>query len=150
MDCLRGSRINQIEIADDFYGAYEHCFCPHEGQIRAIPGFVNGLFAAELYFKLLLGEKAETLKGCRGHNLLFLYNLLESSAKSSLGSVAATGGHKLEELLKIIGDGFIAWRYIFEGKKKKFGGKWPFEYTEAFLDCYLPKLKEMAHEKMGH
>ena len=40
------------------------------------------------------------------------------------------------------------WRYIFEDDNDNFGNGRPFEYSEYFLNTYLPVLKEMAHKSM--
>ena len=148
MKYLRDSKIQQIEIADDFCEAYERCFRPYQGRISAIPGFVNGLFAAELYLKLLVGDKAKTLKGKERHSLFLLYKLLEGDEKSSLESVMSDNRYKLEELLRNIADGFVVWRYFYEDGNENFGDGHPFEYTEVFLSSCLPKLSEMARKKV--
>ena len=154
MKYLRGCEIKQNEIADDFYEAYRRCFEAKNPkvdefgikvyEIVSVPGFVNGLFACELYLKCLLGDKLSQISKTRTHNLKSLYNKLDNDTKKILKDVQIDPKYKLEDLLKNIGNGFIAWRYIFEDGNEKFGDKHPFEYTEYFLKVYLPILKQLC------
>lgn len=150
MKYIRGCKITQLDVADDFYDAYKICFNTGSNRIYSIPGFVNGLFACELYLKILVGNKADSLKGNDRHNLNFLYELLEPCQKERLKSVYIDKRYNLEDLLKNIGEGFKEWRYIYEDDNEDFGDKYPFEYTEVFLKHYLEELSKMAHEKQVH
>lgn len=147
MKYLRGSKISQIDIADDFYDAYKICFSTGSNRIYAIPGFVNGLFACELYLKIMIGNKIQNLHGKDRHNLYSLYCLLEDSEKDILKSVKSDKDFPFEELLKNVGDGYINWRYLYEEGNEGFGQGKPFLYTEIILENYLPTLKMMAHTK---
>lgn len=143
MKYIRGCVINQIEIADYFYEAYKRCMKPDkDNHIVAIPAFVNGLFASELYLKVLLGDKEKNIKN---HNLKKLYESLDEKYIEELKSIKCDSRYTLESLLDNIGDGFIMWRYIFEDDNDNFGNGRPFEYSEYFLNAYLPVLKDMAH-----
>ena len=154
MKYIRGCKINQKECADDFYEAYQRCL---EGKnpvvdgnrtiykIVAIPAFVNGFFACELYFKYLIGDK---LIEKTGHNLKRLYNKLDNSYKDKLKKLDDKS-YKIEELLKEIGNGFKNWRYIYEDGNEDFGHDYPFLYSEKFLEIYLPIIKQLADEKYG-
>ena len=154
MNFIRGSKITEIEIADDFYEAYKRCFesknqitdeYSHEcSSIVAIPGFVNGLFACELYFKILLKDK---IKCMHTHNLKELFEELDSKSKEYLQSINNDSSYTLEDLLNQIGDGFKMWRYIFENESNSFGSGRPFEYSQIFLNKYLHLLKQMAVDK---
>jgi len=156
MKYLRGCKIELLDIADDFYEAYLRCF---EGknhhqdeygrivsEIVAVPGFVNGLFASELYFKYLLGDKVNRIKGKDRHNLNILFNYLDDSIRSELLSIKIEDEYSLDKLLLNIGNGFIQWRYIFEEGNEKFGEHYPFLYTEKFLNLYLTAIKRICHE----
>ena len=147
MKYLRGNLINQIDIADDFYEAYERCSKSDEnGHHISIPAFANGLFACELYLKLMLGDNISLVKKNERHNLCKLFNALDESAKKELQTVKCDSGYTLESLLSDIGDGFVVWRYIFEDGNESFGEGKPFEYSDYFLKKYLPVLKRIAHE----
>lgn len=147
MKYLRGSEIKQIEIAEDFYEAYQRCFkSDQNNHIVAIPGFANGMFACEIYFKLLVGDRISCLKGKEKHNLKKLFDILDDEKKAELKSIKIDPRYTLEGLLGLIGDGFIEWRYIYEKGNESFGGLHPFEYTEAFIQTYLPAIKEMAEK----
>lgn len=154
MKNMRNCIVNQKEIADDFYEAYRRCF---EGKnlhrdeygrmvssIVAIPGFVNGLFACELYFKFLLGNKVNQLKGKDRHNLKSLFYILDESYKKELSSVKCDPRYTLDGLLSDIGEGFISWRYLFEDGNENFGQGRPFEFTEYFLKTYLQFIEKIA------
>lgn len=147
MKYIRGCKITQLIVADEFYYAYKICFNTGTSRIYSIPGFVNGLFACELYLKILVGKKVNKLEKNERHNLNLLYNLLEPCQKEKLKSVPIDKRYLLEDLLKNIGDGFKEWRYIYEDDNEDFGDKHPFEYTEVFLEYYLEELSKMAHEK---
>lgn len=145
MKYLRGQIIKQIDIADDFYEAYRWCFNTGANRIYGVPGFVKGVFACELYLKILVGDKAKALKGKERHNLYALYRLLDKTEKEKLNSVSNGNDLNLEELLKSIGHGFIDWRYIYEDGNEDFGDNHLFLYTEVFLNGLLPPIKAMAH-----
>jgi len=154
MKYLRGCLIEQKELADAFYEAYERCFEEKNthideynrivSHIVAIPGFVNGLFACELYFKYLLGNKVNNLEVKDRHNLKSLFDNLDDTFKNELNHVKCDSRYTLEGLLESIGDGFVKWRYIFEDGNESFGNDYPFEYTEYFLETYLPIIKTIA------
>ena len=153
MKFLRGCPVNQKEIADDFYEAYERCFESKDNHreivshIVAIPGMVNGLFAFELYLKYLLGDNLKKLKRKERHNLRCLFNVLDDSYKLKLNRVECDQRYTLDGLLSNIGNGFIKWRYIYEDGNEKFGNDRPFEFTEYFLKTYLPVIREIATNK---
>lgn len=145
MKVLRNQIINQLNIADDFYEAYERCFeTDKNNHIVAIPGFVCGLFAAELYFKILICNNLKNNKVNQIHDLYELFNLLTEEQKSHLKSIHLNFRCNLEFLLKEIGNGFVTWRYIFEDGNEDFGSEHPFEFSQVFLKTYLYELKEMA------
>ena len=158
MKYLRGCKIEQIDIADDFYEAYKRCFegkNPHKDEhgrivrdIVAIPGFVNGLFACELYFKWLLDidDKVNEIKARKSHNIKELFDLLDESIKNELKENDYKSDYNLEDLLSKIGKGFVEWRYIFEDENENFGEQSPFLYTEEFLNNYLLTIKNIAHK----
>ena len=151
MKYLRGCKIEQIDIADDFYEAYKRCFegkNPHKDEhgrivrdIVAIPGFVNGLFACELYFKWLLDidDKVNEIKARKSHNIKELFDLLDESIKNELKENDYKSDYNLEDLLSKIGKGFVEWRYIFKKNKKEglFGNR---------INRYVPALTILLEE----
>lgn len=140
MRIIRGTNINLKEVADDFYDAYERCYSVDiNNRICAIPAFVNGLFACELYLKYMIGDKAKGI-----HNLKILFSLLEDKKRKELESIDSK--YDLNELLNTIGDGFINWRYIFEDDNEEFGKGMPFLYTDYFIKKYLPIFKNMVYK----
>lgn len=150
MKINRGVIIDQIGVANDFYEAYERCFSPDSNNhIVGVPGFVCGLFASELYFKIIIGDKWKSLPKSKSHNLYNLYRKMNKQQKEKLKSIIPTRvEYNIENLLRSIGDGFTKWRYIYENGNEDFGDKHPFEYAEVFLKTYLPMLKEMADSLM--
>lgn len=107
----------------------------------AIPGFVNGFFACELYLKILADNKIHK------HDLALLFSNLGSSDREKLVSnykQIQTSEMTFEEFLKNLSNGFEFWRYLYEEKTKEFEKKFPFFFSEQFLSVYLPILQEMA------
>lgn len=155
MKKIRGCAVDQIIIADDFFEAYKRCLEGKNihkdecggmvGNIVAIPAFVNGLFACELYFKYLLGNKIKIIDKKERHDLKKLYDILDDDIKDELKEVKCNSEYALEKLLDDIGDGFKVWRYFFEDGNEKFGDKYPFLYTDSFVKTYLPVIKDITH-----
>lgn len=144
MNIIRGNVINEKEIADDFYEAYKRCFEANKnGNIVSIPGFVNGFFACELYMKYLIDDKEKI----KGHNLGNFFSLLDISIQEQLKSIDCDPRFSLEDLLHKVGEGFVQWRYIFEEGNENFGNNHPFQYSEYFLQTYLPVLSNLANKK---
>lgn len=145
MKVLRNQIITQLDIADDFYEAYERCFKADENNhIVAIPAFVCGLFATELYFKILICNNSQNNKENQTHDLYELFNLLNEEQKDYLKGIPNNFRHDIEFLLKEISKGFVTWRYIFEDGNEGFGSDYPFEFSQVFLKTYLYELKQMA------
>ena len=151
MKYLRGCKINIKNVADDFYEAYQRCLESKEpiinenitiSKIVAIPAFVNGMFACELYLKCLIGNKE--IEGDR-HNLKLLFDNLDDKHKEKIKAVPITE-YNFEELLEELSDGFKTWRYIYEDENEKFGNGNPFKKTEEFLRIYLPVLKDITND----
>lgn len=147
MKWLRGQKVSQIDIADDFYFAYQRCLASDHGRIYAIPGFVNGLFACELYLKTVVNNWSDCLKGKDRHNLRQLFLLLDEKDQNKLRNIENDSDCGLNKMLEAIGDGFTVWRYLYEDGNEDFGGNFPFQITESFLKKYLPAIRELAHDK---
>lgn len=156
MKYIRGCEIKQIEIADDFYEAYKRCFAANaKNQIVAIPAFVNGFFACELYLKSIL--KANDITSF-GHDIEKLFNQLPTELQKTIEnqfSNEAKNIYVLEsidfnELLKKISFGFEFWRYIFEDENKEFEEKLPFAYSENFLSLFLPIVENIANNYVNN
>ena len=141
MKYIRGCKIDKLGIADDFYEAYIRCSnSNNDNHFVAIPAFVNGLFACELYFKCMLN------KNINEHNLKIFFDMLDKRKQKELEDVDCDERYTLELLLNGIGNGFEVWRYCFEEEHKDFEENRPFEYTDYFLKTYLPVLKRMAQK----
>ena len=157
MKYIRGCKIKQIEIADDFYEAYKRCFAATnaKNQIVAIPAFVNGFFACELYLKSIL--KANDITSS-GHDIEKLFNQLPTELQETIKnkfSNEAKSSYVLNpidfnELLKKIYLGFEFWRYIYEDKNKEFEEDYPFAYSENFLNIFLPIVEGVANNYVNY
>ncbi len=156
MKYIRGCEIKQIEIADDFYEAYKRCFAANDkNQIVAIPAFVNGFFACELYLKSILSANDITSSG---HNIETLFNKLPTELQKTIEneflneakSIYVFNSIEFNELLKKISLGFEFWRYIYEDENKEFEEKLPFAYSENFLNIFLPIVEGVANNYVNY
>jgi len=144
MKYIRGNRIDPFDVAKDFVESYKRCL--HEDKNHhhvSIPGFVNGFFACELFMKLLCKENIYD------HDLSVIFNHLNSEEQKKLVDrfdIKTNDNLTFEEFLKKVSNGFGFWRYVFEPKNKEFEDLFPFEYSEKFLQKYLPILEKMAKE----
>lgn len=155
MKYIRGCEIKQNEIANDFYEAYKRCFDANaENQIVALPAFVNGFFACELYLKSILSaNNINPPKNSSGHNIEELFNQLPTELKKTIEnkfsneakSINGLNSIEFNELLKKISLGFEFWRYIYEDENKLFENEYPFAYSEKFLNIFLPIIKCIAN-----
>ena len=156
MKYIRGREIKQIEIADNFYEAYKRCLATNtERQHVAIPAFVNGFFACELYLKTIL--KANDITSF-GHDIEKLFNQLPTELKNTIEekfsneakSIDGLNSVEFSELLKKLFLGFEFWRYIFEDKNKQFEEDYPFYYSKNFLDIFLPIVEGIANNYVNN
>lgn len=152
MNYIRGCEIKQIEIAKDFYEAYKRCLAANdENQYFAIPAFVNGFFACELYLKSIL--KANDITSS-GHNIEILFNELPTELQKTIENQFSNKAKNIyilesidfNEVLKKISLGFEFWRYIYEDENKEFEDKQPFAYSESFLSIFLPIIECLANK----
>jgi len=156
MKKIRGCEIKQIEIANDFYEAYKRCSAANDkNQIVAIPAFVNGFFACELYLKSILSaNNINTPKNSSGHNIEKIFNLLPTELKNTIKekfsneakSIDGLNSVEFNELLNKMSFGFEFWRYIYEDKNKQFEKDYPFAYSEKFLSLFLPIIEDKANK----
>lgn len=148
MKYLRGTKIEQFEIAEDFYEAYRRCFKANQNnEIVAIPAFVNGFFACEIFLKYLTNNRIKS------HDLFELYDALSDKEKDILKAIKFPKEYSnitFENFLKSIQYGFEFWRYIYEDENKEFEEKLPFLYSEHFLNTYLPVIYDLAKEKYNN
>lgn len=144
MNYLRGCVVNQAEVAKDFQNAYKRCFAGDQnGSYEAIPAFVNGFFACELYLKILTDNKIKV------HDLYLLFLGLNDEQKRKLCKQYEKNQQNelsFDEFLKKVNNGFEFWRYIYEDENKPFEENYPFLYSEKFLHIFLPLLEQMAKE----
>lgn len=147
MKYLRGRKVNQLDVADDFHEAYQRCFTgDREERIVAIPAFMNGFFACELYFKILTDNTV------KGHDLHLLFSSLCDKEKRILENQytkISVGDLSFDDFLRKVSNGFEFWRYIYENNNKPFEKHHPFLYSEKFLPTFLPLLKVMASEHVS-
>ena len=152
MNCLRGCEITQLEIAKDFYEAYKRCLISHDNHHVAIPAFANGFFSCELFLKCILKSYD---KKSSGHNLLELFKSLPIALRDAIKEEFSNNAKEFLAinktsfygLLEKIADGFEFWRYIFEDKNRaieNFEKKYPFGYSEGFLQYFLPIIDRIA------
>ncbi len=148
---IRGCEIKQIEIADDFYEAYKRCFAANaKNQIVAIPAFVNGFFACELYLKRILKANDTT---SFGHSIEELFNQLPTELRNTIEekfsneakSIDGLNSVEFNELLNKMSLGFEFWRYIYEDENKQFEEDYPFDYSEKFLILFLHIIEGIAN-----
>lgn len=147
MKYCRGKSFEQIDVADDFYEAYIRCLKPDKDhQIVSIPGFTCGLFACEIYLKVILSKQSEGSRSEKQHDLKQLFILLNDDQKEIIRRLNTDPEYNIDFLLDQIGNGFVEWRYIYEDGNENFGDKYPFLYTERFLSSFLPILQKIAKE----
>lgn len=156
MKYIRGCEIKQIEIAKDFYEAYKRCFAANtENQHVAIPAFVNGFFACELYLKSILKSNDIT---STGHNIEELFNQLPTELRNTIEekfsneakSIEGLNSVEFSELLKKMSLGFEFWRYIYEDENKQFEEDHPFDYSKKFLNLFLPIIEGIANNYVNN
>ena len=148
MKYLRGKKIVQFELAKDFYEVYKRCFKANQNnEIVAIPAFVNGFFACEIFLKYLTNNRIKS------HDLFELYDALSDKEKDILKAIKFLKEYSnitFENFLKSVQYGFEFWRYIYEDENKEFEEKLPFLYSEHFLNTYLPVIYDLAKEKYNN
>ena len=142
-----------LDIADDFYEAYNRC---GEGKNRRIdeygrqvedvvnvPKLVNGLFACELYLKSMLPKKS--WKKSDGHKLKALFLLLPKEKQTEMYEAISAKYYwellSLEESFDLISNGFQFWRYIHESVDC---GKLGLNGTVCVLPAFLETFREFA------
>ncbi len=148
-------RTDILLIADDFYDAYKRCRegknpVHFDGAIKYsdcnIPAIVNGSFALELYFKIMLPPKT------RGHELKELYGNLSSEIKCEIKNAVTSHltklawGKQFEEYLEDLNNVFVDWRYISQ-KDYAIGflGNRINEYLQV-LEILIPVVKEITYK----
>lgn len=148
-------RTDILLIADDFYDAYKRCRegknpVHFDGAIKYsacnIPAIVNGSFALELYFKIMLSPKTW------GHKLKELYDNLSSEIKCEIKAAVTFHLTKLawdkqfEEYLEDLNNVFVDWRYISE-KNYAIGflGNRINVYLQV-LEILIPVVKEISYK----
>ena len=148
-------RTDILLIADDFYDAYKRCRegknpVHFDGAIKYsacnIPAIVNGSFALELYFKIMLPPKT------RGHELKELYDNLSSEIKCEIKDAVTSHltklawGKQFEEYLEDLNNVFVDWRYISE-KNYAIGflGN-RINVNLQVLEILIPVVKEISYK----
>lgn len=142
-----------LDVADDFYEAYNRCGegknlrIDEDGRqvedVVNVPKLVNGLFACELYLKSMLPEKR--WRGPDGHNLKSLFLLLPREKQGEMiDEISAKYDwewHSLDESFDLISNGFQFWRYIHESVDC---GKLGLNGTVCVLPAFLETFREFA------
>ena len=150
-----GFEHNILDIANDFYEAYNRCGegknpriegGRHVTDVVNVPRLVNGLFACELYLKSMLTE--QTWKGPDGHNLKALFSLLpKETQREMMEAISAKYNwqfHTVDESFEIISNGFQFWRYIHESEDF---GDLGLNGTLRVLPAFLETFREFAKRK---
>ena len=104
------------------------------GQIEfyAVPAAVNLAFSIELYLKYLLTKNSKNKKPCRGHNLLDLFNSLDSTIKQEIVKITGYNEEEFKILLSKHAEAFVEWRYIYERNKSISVN---IEFMRKLIDC---------------
>ena len=145
------SSVSILEIANDFYEAYQRCkrgekyrideYGRQVWSVPDVPVLVNGAFACELYLKGLLHTDKH------GHELNNFFILLDDNTKADIKNYCdehcSFWQYNFEEALKQFSDTFEYWRYIHE--KKDFG-ELGLNKSLMFLDAFIEILKDIANK----
>ena len=144
-----------INIAGDFYGAYQRCiegknprvdeWGRHVADVVNVPVIVNGAFAMELYLKYLSPLSAKELKE-KKHSLRALFLTLEEKDQANIKKQVEKGSFfpfTFEERLKVINKSFTFWRYIHE--KPDLGPG--LNVTLNVLHSFLEAIRKCALDK---
>ena len=143
-----GSKVDIIEIADDFYEAYKRCIEEkntrklEDGRMCSdvvnIPAIVNGAFACELYLKSMQEEIS-------GHELKELFTSLtkelQEKIRNSIEPKLEEIGKSFDECLEGLSNSFCYWRYVFEKEQIEGLG---FQDTLKVLPLFMKTFKEVS------
>ena len=154
MKYIRGCEVKLLDVAQDFYEAYQRCWAPHDSYYVSIPAFSNGFFACELFIKHIL---ANDNKKIIEHNLSLLFHNLPDNIQEAIKKEYSVEAQEFlskynisfDELLEKIATGFEFWRYVFEDKNRAtevFEKDFPFAYSEGFLQHFLPIISRIASD----
>ena len=144
-----------IDIAEDFYNAYERCregrnwhideYGRHCGECVNVPAIVNGAFSIELFLKSLSPLSNKELRKNK-HELAKLFLTLEEEDQASIRKAVEKrlpSLYTFDSGLTIINNSFTFWRYIH--LKPNFG--YGLNVTLNLLDVYLKVIRDCALKK---
>ena len=164
MKHLCGCPTGIVDIANDFYLAFERC---REGKnarldeygrtvsgVVSIPEIVNGAFALELYLKSMIPEEKRKESG---HSISVLYSVLSTEKQDFIKQRVEQkikGSNLLifDKVLKVwhlltfdeaingISESFEYWRYIYEKEDLEFD----FHDTLKVLPLFLDVIRELV------
>lgn len=164
MKCICGCPTGIVNIANDFYMAFERCREEKNAQLNeygktvsdvvTIPEIVNGAFALELYLKSMIPEKQ---RKSSGHSISVLYSVLSTEKQDYIKQrveqkIKDSNLLIFDEVLKVqhlltfdeaingISKSFEYWRYIYEKEDLEFG----FHDTLKVLPLFLDVIRELV------
>ncbi len=98
-------------------------------EILAVPAVVNLAFSIELYLKFLLAKNG---KQCRGHKLLDLFDLLDSTIQQEIIDLTDYDKDEFKSLLSKHTEAFVEWRYMYE---KDVSISADLKFMRKLIDC---------------
>ena len=154
MKYICGSTTGIVDIADDFYEAFERCGEEKNTRVDEcgrtvsdvvnIPRIVNGTFALELYLKSFISKRQIRIKKLK-HNISDIFFALKPILQDQIREMVSP---KLEGLyetfddaLNGINNAFVFWRYIYEKSKLVYGFYKSLNVLPLFLDAIRTIIK---------
>ncbi len=154
MKYLCGSPISIVDIADDFYEAFERCgeekntrrdeFGRTVSDVANIPKIVNGTFALELYLKSFISKRQIRIRKLK-HNISDIFFALKPNLQNQIREMVSPKleewNQKFDEALYGISDAFVFFRYIYEKSKLIYGFNMSLNVLPIFLDTVRAIVK---------
>ncbi len=154
MKYICGCPAGIVDIADDFYEAFERCgeekntrtdeYGRTVSDVVNIPRIVNGTFALELYLKSFISKRQIRIKKLK-HNIVDVFSALKPTIQEQIREIVSP---KLEEwhqtfdeALHGINDAFVFWRFIHEKSKLNYGFIMSLNVLPPFLDAVRAIIK---------
>lgn len=154
MRYLCGCPIGILDIADDFYNAFERCgeekntrvdeFGRTVSDVVNIPKIVNGAFALELYLKSFISKRQIRIKKLK-HNISDIFFALKLNLQNQIREIVSpkleAWNQTFDDALNVINEAFVYWRYIHEKTKLIYGFHMSLNVLPLFLDAVRAIIK---------